>query len=436
MNRKETGMTGMMKTMKKPARRWISLLAGFVLLACSFAAAEGPDMEEELDLKDVLNLEDLEDDIEETRILAPGESLKASDLAWHTPSEGSPVQCSHENCYWNLPLGTYDDEAVWKVLTSPLTVLSGNQRQQIKIRKEPDAACTEYTGEVTGESQGVHVLERGEEWTLIEAYSSSTEGSKVKVYAEKFQGYVETSLLKEVEVDQTCGVVIDKQKQRLYVYRDGKRWAELLCSTGFNTKKKKPWQETPAGEFLCISWTGDFSLKNDDGEIYMWCKKAIRINDGILIHEVPLMQDKDGNWTYDQCERFLGEKASHGCIRVQRQANINGVNHEWLWKNLSDGSARGKQPTKVIIWDDRDRTLGYPDDGLTLYYNPSKHAQYYHATPTCSTYVKEDGTHPEMEPFLYSQLDESPFSRLKPCPCCCPEPRKPVIDELNEENNR
>ena len=419
----------MLKMLKKPARGGLALLAGFVLLFCSFAGAE-----DELDLKDLLNLDDIE--TEDVKILAPGASLRASDTVWHTPSDGSPVQCDHENCYWNLTMGTADEEAIWKALTAPVTVLDYNQRHQYKVRRDPDRKCEVYTGEVTGSSQAVHVLERGEEWTLIEAYSSSTEDSTVKVYAEKFQGYVETSLLKEVEVDQTYGLVIDKQKQRLYVYKEGKLFAELLCSTGFNTKKKKPWQETPAGEFLCISWTGDFNLKNDDGEIYMWCYKAIRINDGILIHEVPKMQDRNGDWTYDQCEKYLGEKASHGCIRVQQQANVDGVNHAWLWNNLSKGTEKGKKFTKVMIWDDKDRTLGYPDDDLVLYYNPNKHAQYYHATKTCSTYTTKDGTHPEMEPFHYSQLDESPFSKLKPCPACAPEWRRKVIDELNAENNR
>jgi len=115
---------------------------------------------------------------------------------------------------------------------------------------------------------------------------------------------------------------------------------------------------------------------------------------------------------------------------------VDGVNHAWLWKNLSNGTEKGKKFTKVMIWDDKDRTLGYPDDDLVLYYNPNKHAQYYHATKTCSTYVKDNGTHPEMEPFHYSQLDESPFSKLKPCPACAPEWRRKVIDELNAENDR
>ena len=425
----------MMKKMKTPARRGAALLAGLMLFfAPAFSAAEE---EGDLDLKDLLDLSGIE--TEDVQILAPGASLRATDTAWHTPAEGSPVQCSHENCYWKLAMGTADEAAVWKVLTAPVTVLDYNQRWQYKVRKEPDPDCEEYTGEVTGESQAVHVLERGEEWSLIEAYSSSTEDSKVKVFAEKFQGYVETALLKEVEVDQTYGLVIDKQKQRMYIYKEGKVYAELLVSTGFNTKGRKPWQETPAGEFLCISWTGEMKLKDDSGVVNMRCRLAIRINDGILIHEVPLSPpaEEGGAWTYDRCERFLGEKASHGCIRVQQKRTPEGVNHEWLWKNLSDGTKRGQAFTKVIIWDDKGRTLNYPHDDLILYYNPSKHAQYYHSQITCESYVdKKTGEHPEMQPFRYGELDESPYSRLKACPYCAPESRKSVIDELNRENNR
>ena len=153
----------------------------------------GSAAEEELDLKDLLDLSE----VEEVEFLPPDATQLARDREWHTPAEGSPVQCSHEVCYWTTPMGYTDEAAVWKVLTAPVTVLDANQRHQVKVRKTPDRDCTEYTGEVTGASQGVHVLERGEEWTLIEAYSSSTEDSKIKVYAEKFQGDVETSLLKE-----------------------------------------------------------------------------------------------------------------------------------------------------------------------------------------------------------------------------------------------
>ena len=158
--------------MKRPAGRALALLAGFVLL---FGAAFAE--EEDVDLSELLDLSEVEEDLEEVEILPPDATLLARDKQWHTPAEGSPYKCNHEVCYWTTPMGYTDEAAVWEMLIQPITVLDANQRHQVKIRKEPDKDCTEYTGEVTGASQGVHVLERGEEWSLIEAYSSSPEGS-------------------------------------------------------------------------------------------------------------------------------------------------------------------------------------------------------------------------------------------------------------------
>ena len=412
--------------LKKPARRGIALLAGFVLLTggCAFG-------EEDLDIGDLA-------DIEEIELPAPDATLNARDIQWHTPGEGSPVQCDHENCYWKIPMGYTDEDAVWKMLMQPITVLDVSERKQYKIRKEPRADCTEYVGEVTGTSQGVHVLQRGEEWSLIEAYSSSTEGSKVKVYATKFQGYVETNLLKEImDIDDTYAVVIDKQWQRLYLYKEGKLFSTLLCSTGFyNPKKKNPWNETPAGEFLLVSWTGTLTLKDEEGTTNMLCDYAMRLNDGILMHEVPKIPrtDSEGNvkWSHDRCERYLGEKASHGCIRVQKAITPEGVNAKWLWDNLSNGTKKGQKYTKVIIWDDAGRTLGYPSDDLVLYYNPKHYNAYYHSTPECALIKNSSKT----EEITWADLETKTYSKKKPCSYCNPMPTREGIDTLNKKNDR
>ena len=361
----------------------------------------------------------------------------AEDIEYHRANENSPVQCNHPLCFWNMKMGWMDEAEIWQVLTQPVTVLDGNQRQQHKVRARPEEDCTEYTGCVTYASQGVHVLERGEEWSLIEAYSSCVEGSSVRVYATLFQGYVPTALLKEEPVDTTYGLVIDKQQQRLYVFQEGKLLSTLLCSTGYyNPKKKNPWNETPAGEFLCISWTGDFPLKDEEGNTTMICRNAIRINDGILIHEVPMIPrtDSEGNvkWSYDRCERYLGEKASHGCIRVQQRKTPEGINEEWLWKNLSNGTRKGKAFTKVIIWDDAGRQTGYPDDGLELYYNAKRDKAYYHSSPDC---VRIKGSSKTV-PFTYGELEDKAYRKLSPCPNCAPQLRRADIDTMNQKNNR
>ena len=266
---------------------------------------------------------------------------------YHTPGERSSVKCSHEVCYWKLEMGRLDEDAIWKVLVQPVTVLEGDRREQIRVRARPGGNCTEYTGVVTCSSQAVHILERGEEWTLIEAYSSADESSDVRVYADHFEGYVRTCLLREVEVDQTYGLVIDKVLQRMYVFRDGKRFSTLAISTGLAAEDASS-LETPAGEFLIVSWEGDFWAGT-----YL-CRYGMRINKSIFLHEVPAirrLEEFTGEITMDQntLESRLGQKDSCGCIRVQRRPTPEGINAEWLFKNLHRTPC-----TKVMIWDDSD----------------------------------------------------------------------------------
>ena len=303
--------------MNDKLKKLLSLLLVFLLLLPFLSFAE--------------ETEEVEEEWEELADVK--DTLLATDVFYHTPNELSAVKCDHELCFWNLEMGRMNEEAIWKVLTQPVTVLTGKQREQVRILAEPDEKCTDYVGVVTCTSQGVHVLQQEGDWSLIEAYSSSEEGSAVKVFAEHFQGWVKTSRLKTEEVDQTYGLVVDKLQQRLYVFKEGKLFSTLLCSTGFAKNKANLFHETPAGEFLMVSWVGGFQAET------LWCAYGIRINSGILIHEVPSRQEtnKAGETytSYARCERYLGEKASHGCIRVQRQLTPEGVNAKWLWDHLS-----------------------------------------------------------------------------------------------------
>ncbi len=346
----------------------------------------------------------------------------ATDVAFLTPNVFSDVTCDHDVCYWKLNMGELNEEAIWKVLTQPVTVLDGHDRKRIPVRREPSESCMDYVGEVTCASQAVHILEKGEEWTLIEAYSSSTAYSKIEIYADYMKGYVPTRLLKEIETSQKYGIVIDKLQQRLYLFVDGKLVSTLLCSTGIPTRDS-PFNETPAGEFIIVSWTGGFWSGN------MYCDMALRINGGILLHEVPCLirTTQSGNEyrVYDHFENVLGEKASHGCIRVQRELTLEGINMQWLWDHL-------KRNTKVIIWDEVGRVLGYPDDHLPVYYNPDG-GRLYHSVANCPAVASR---FLPLSPLTYGQLSDAEFDGLTPCTYCHPQRTRKQIDEINAENIR
>ena len=128
------------------------------------------------------------------------------------------------------------------------------------IRSQPSDE-SDGVGVVTCISQGVHVLEKGEEWTLIECYSSSFHDSVILNWNTLVQGYVPTAYMREVRPNQELGLVVDKLTQRLYVFREGKLFSTLLVSTGISNAKQ-PYNETRSGEFLMISKVGEFSSDN------------------------------------------------------------------------------------------------------------------------------------------------------------------------------
>ena len=267
---------------------------------------------------------------------------------------------------------------------------------------------------MTCQTQGVRVLERGEEWSLVECYSSSFHNSPVLNWNALVQGYVKTKYLKEVTPNQEMGFVVDKLTQRLYVFREGKLYSTLVVSTGL-TNQRQPYNETRSGEFLMTSKVGTFSSDN------LKCGLAIRFNKGDMIHEVPYIETSGGGKDYSNCESKLGIKASHGCIRVQRKRTPEGVNMAWIWKNH-------KKNTKLIIWEDwQGRQIPVPAADTPLYYNP-KGGVYYHSEDHCESVQRTDIT---FVAFPYGELDQEPYSALKPCGYCAPLPRVAEIEAVN-----
>lgn len=351
----------------------------------------------------------------------------AREVQYAVPTTVNVPEADHGKDFWRLPVGKFDEDAIWRVMMQDITVLWGkDQRETYKLRATRDDSTKRdnIVGEIGYQSQGVHIIEQYDDgWSLVEAYNSSygPDNRTRRGYGDTddlIQGYVRTSELKVITPREDYGILIDKLKQRMYVFKDGKVFTELLISTGVPTRQQ-PWNETPSGEFLMVSRVGDFTTGN------LVCRMAMRVNGGALIHEVPyIVNQSTGYWDYSSQERQLGQKASHGCIRVQRLNNNDGINMTWLWSNI-------KLNTKVLIWDDDHRFYEYPDDNLALYYNPDG-GKFYHLDQNCSSI--KDRFLPLKGQMNYLELDSDAFQKLTPCAHCHPPLRFSEIEKLNIAN--
>lgn len=353
----------------------------------------------------------------------------APENAYHysVPTKEKVDEADYGKDFWRLPVGDYNEEAIWKVMMQPITVLWGKtQRDTYKLRaaKDDSTKRDNIIGEIGYESQGVHVIEQTDDgWSLVEVYNSSygPDNRSRRGYGDTddlIRGYIRTSELRVIEPRTDYGLLIDKLKQRMYIFKDGKIFSELVISTGIPTRQQ-PWNETPSGEFLMVSRTGDFTTGN------LVCRMSMRINGGYLIHEVPyIVNQSTGYWDYSSQEAQLGKKASHGCVRVQRVLNGESINMSWLWNNI-------KVNTKVLVWDDDNRYYEYPDSNLALYFNPTG-GKFYHLDQNCSSI--KDRYLPLKGELLYSELDNQEHAKLTPCRHCNPPIRPSLIKEMNVKN--
>ena len=347
----------------------------------------------------------------------------------HISIPSASVTKEDETSYWTMTLGDLsDEEAIWEIMMQPMYVIDldgRTAREAYKLRATPDksTAVSNVVGEITYQSQGVHILETLDNgWTLVEAYNSSygdtyrNENTGKRGYgqtAQLIQGYVETSALKEITPRDDYALLIDKLNQTMYIFQSGHIIGTLLVSTG-KVNSTQPWNETPAGEFVIASRTGGFWSGN------MFCDMGLLLNGGCLIHQVPsIVNSTTGEHYFGSTEPLLGQKASHGCIRVQRAENENGQNMKWLWDNLKTG-------TKVLIWEDSTRYQEYPEDDLTLYYNPLG-GKKYHTDPNCSSV---NSRYLPLTAIKYADL-YGEFSHLTPCKTCS-APKHP--DTIKAEN--
>lgn len=324
-----------------------------------------------------------------------------------------------QDTYWQMDISDFDiydadtQKKLWEYMMQPVTVADVEPTEHIYSVKEPGQSASEeanITGQIHGKTQALNVIREENGWSLVEYYSNDgyrAQFESVKDYAGLLvSGWVRSNKLITVTPNKNIGLVIDKLTQTMYIFEKGVMTGELLVSTGLPTAKA-PNTETPAGEFLVDSWVGMFDSYD------MYSDKAIRINGGVLIHEVPHKILSDGSRRYSDFEPYLGQKASHGCIRVQRVKNSQGQSMTWLWNNL-------KKRAKVLVIEDSGRALPPPDLTVPVYYNPNG-GKNFHGSANCSA-VKDK--YLPLAALTLGDLYTSPYDSLTPCAYCAP-PRKP-----------
>lgn len=227
-----------------------------------------------------------------------------------------------------MPSGNADDSQIWDAMMKPSVVVDIDPHDHQKVYSEPDTSSASL-GTLHGQSQGLAVLEMQEGWARIGAWNHES--------ADYVEGWVPLERLKVVEPNTEYGILINKQKQTMTVYRKGERIETLLVSTGRMDPGKFD-RETSAGCFLSGLHRVDFSTQ---GLKYDF---VIQYDGGNLLHQIPY--SSDGRKDFTQGKAYLGSKASHACIRIQdKPGEQNGINAYWLWTHLP-------YRTRIIILDD------------------------------------------------------------------------------------
>lgn len=177
--------------------------------------------------------------------------------------------------------------------TNSFGVMDAPETTRVYVRKEANSYSA-VVGSTYGSLVEVKVLDRKDDYYYVEIldYDSSS----------YVRGYIPVSKVKTVTPTAPYNILVDKSKQRVYVFSGDKMVKEIICSTG------KDGTSTPSGRFL-IGSKGQFFYASESSICYFWT----RIDNNYLFHSV--IYDLSGDPIKSEYDK-LGSKASHGCIRL------------------------------------------------------------------------------------------------------------------------
>lgn len=203
-----------------------------------------------------------------------------------------------------LPLDPDDEASILQAMAAPVAVVNIQDVAHMSLREQPGRG--RKVGEVHGQNAVLRIIRLDVDGhALVGAYATD-DGSYV-------EGYVPQHRLKMVQPQTRYGLLIDKQKQWMRVYEDGKLLGEMPISTGLMARHRLL-RETRAGAFL----TGDRQIGFGSGGFRN--DYAIRIDGGNLIHQIGWKR-VSGSPSFAEQMALLGQKASTGCVRVPEAAS-------------------------------------------------------------------------------------------------------------------
>ncbi|NLZ54620.1 MAG: L,D-transpeptidase [Thermoanaerobacteraceae bacterium] len=194
-----------------------------------------------------------------------------------------------------------------------MTVLDVSETTPVSIKELP-SDDSKSIGIVYGSLMHVDVIQN-----LKNGYSEISSWDYASMNAIK--GFVPTKFLKTIELDEKYGIIVELRRQKVYIYENDSVIKTFLCSSGLDENN----YYTPKGLYR-IGSRGDsfFSPKYGQGA-YHW----VRFSNNYLFHSVPF--DENQNIIEEEAAK-LGQKASHGCIRLSMDDAL------WLYNNIPQGT--------------------------------------------------------------------------------------------------
>lgn len=228
-----------------------------------------------------------------------------------------------------MPTQWMTDEEIWQIMRMPSVVADVKSGSKQKIYTDASRS-SKTAGTVYGQTQAVQVLSVSKDWARVTAWSQEN--------GESVTGYIPLDKLKVVEPEGVYGLLIDKNRQTLAVFEDGRRIAEIPVSTGLVAKNKLS-RETAAGVYLTGDRVNEYTAEK------MTYSYGIRFAGPNMLESVGYR--KTGTHAdYSAQTALLGLKSGVSGIKVSHLPDAqSGIDAWWLYSHLP-------RNTRIAILDD------------------------------------------------------------------------------------